>query len=153
MIIDKKVSRRDFFANVFMGASLIGGLGLLAAYCLRFLFPPAQAPQLRKVFVATKDQIPPGKSFFFVDLKGQKINIINTGDGFIALSTVCTHLGCKVRWKEKKQQFFCPCHEGYFDTQGKVLKGPPPAPLSSFKVEVIHQAVYIYVDEVAYGNV
>jgi len=153
MKIDKEVSRRDFFANIFMGTSLLAGLGLLVAYALRFLFPPAQAPQLRKIFVATKDRIPPGKSFFFVDLKGQKINIINTGDEFVALSTVCTHLGCKVHWKEKKKLFFCPCHDGYFDARGKVLKGPPPAPLPSFKVEVIHQAVYIYVDEVAYGNV
>ncbi len=150
---DKKISRRDFFANVFLGSSLLASLGLMTVYVVKFLFGGRQGPKLRKIFITTRDRIPPGKSFLFVDLKGQNINVINTGDEFIALSTVCTHLGCKVHWKENAQKFYCPCHDGYFNPQGKVLKGPPPAPLSTYKVEVVHEAVYIYVDEVAHENI
>jgi Rieske Fe-S protein len=29
-----------------------------------------------------------------------------------------------------------------------VVKGPPPAPLTTYKVEVVGQSVYIFVDEV-----
>ena len=150
---ENKLSRRDLFANALMGVSLFAGLGLMASYVVRFLFPTVRVKSTRKLFVTTLDKIPAGKSFQFIDLKGQKINIVNTGEDFVALSTVCTHLGCKVHWKDKAQQFYCPCHDGYFDARGKVVKGPPPAPLSSYPVEVVDQAIYIHVDEVWTKNV
>jgi Rieske Fe-S protein len=50
------------------------------------------------------------------------------------LSSKCTHAGCPVTWKTDKQQFFCPCHNGWFDAQGKVLSGPPPKPLQQYQI-------------------
>ncbi len=41
----------------------------------------------------------------------------------------CTHLGCAYRWEEDKHRFLCPCHDGVFDIDGKVVSGPPPRPL------------------------
>jgi len=57
-----------------------------------------------------------------------------------------------VHWKKDDKVFYCPCHEGFFDSQGKVLSGPPPAPLNTYKVEVVDKAIYIYVDEVLRGR-
>jgi len=51
------------------------------------------------------------------------------GQNFIAMSNVCTHLGCRVRWVAEQNKFFCPCHNGVFDMYGNVLSGPPPCPL------------------------
>ncbi len=144
-------TRRGFFVNAFMGSSLIAGLGFMAFYFLGFLFPTLKAKPRRKLYVGKASDIPPGHNLGFTDLKGQKISIVNTGEGYTALSTKCTHLGCQVFWKKNKKQFYCPCHEGYFDAQGKVLKGPPPKPLNSYPVEVVDGAVYIYVDEVYVG--
>jgi menaquinol-cytochrome c reductase iron-sulfur subunit len=31
---------------------------------------------------------------------------------FIAMSNICTHLGCRVRWISDRQELFCPCHNG-----------------------------------------
>ncbi len=53
-----------------------------------------------------------------------------------ALSLVCTHLACTVSWNAEKKEFYCPCHEGFFDAEGKVISGPPPASLERWKVEV-----------------
>ena len=39
--------------------------------------------------------------------------LLRTKDGVIAFSARCTHLGCKVRFKE--DAFHCPCHQGVFD--------------------------------------
>jgi Rieske Fe-S protein len=149
----KDMTRRDFFANAFMGASLFAGLALLAYYIAQFLFPPGRGIPTRKIYITTIDKISPGSSFKFRDLKGQEITVTNTGDEFIALSTKCTHLGCQVHWKKDEKVFFCPCHDGYFDAQGAVLKGPPPKPLNSYKVEVVDKAIYIHVDEVWKRNV
>ena len=142
------VSRRTFFINTFMGFSLFSGIALMASYFLRFLLPVSKVKPTRKLYVGDVRRIPAGKSINFTDLKGQRLNIVNTGGEFIALSTKCTHLGCQVFWKERDRLFFCPCHDGYFDERGNVVKGPPPAPLTTYKVEVVGQSVYIFVDEV-----
>src|SRR3990172_7904594 len=58
------------------------------------------------------------------------------GDGYRALSATCTHLGCRVRWDETRSQFLCPCHGGVYDREGRVVAGPPPAPLTQLAVRV-----------------
>jgi cytochrome b6-f complex iron-sulfur subunit len=55
---------------------------------------------------------------------------------FVALSAVCTHLGCVVAWQEQAGEFLCPCHGGRFSAAGQVLGGPPPAPLETLAVEL-----------------
>ena len=41
------------------------------------------------------------------------------------LSSVCPHLGCSVRWIEKRDEFICPCHGGTFTAAGVHVSGPP----------------------------
>lgn len=56
--------------------------------------------------------------------------IRNDGDGkFVCFSNVCPHLGCAVSWDELSRRFKCACHGGAFDRDGKVVAGPPNAPL------------------------
>jgi len=45
------------------------------------------------------------------------------------LSTRCTHAGCGVTWKPEEKVFYCPCHDGEFNADGTVKKGPPDSPL------------------------
>jgi len=70
---------------------------------------------------------------------------ILTEDGrdFIALSNICTHLGCRVRWVGDQGNFFCPCHNGVFDKQGGVVSGPPPRPLDRYDLKVEDGELYI----------
>ncbi|HLO34005.1 MAG TPA: ubiquinol-cytochrome c reductase iron-sulfur subunit, partial [Anaerolineales bacterium] len=65
------------------------------------------------------------------------------GRDFIAMSNVCTHLGCRVRWIAEKNNFICPCHNGVFDKEGKVLAGPPPRPLNRYQVKVENDQLFI----------
>ena len=55
---------------------------------------------------------------------------------FLALSAVCTHLGCNVRWREGESRFACPCHAGFYDANGNVISGPPPRPLRRLETRV-----------------
>lgn len=41
-----------------------------------------------------------------------------------AISSICTHLGCTVRWHPEKNRFICPCHGSQYDAEGRVVRGP-----------------------------
>lgn len=60
--------------------------------------------------------------------------VINTGDGFIALSSVCTHQGCQVTYNHSSGNLPCPCHGSLFSTSGSVLNGPASSPLQKYNV-------------------
>src|SRR5664280_667146 len=54
----------------------------------------------------------------------------------VAFSNVCTHLGCHVTWQSDKKEYICPCHDGHFNIDGKVVSGPPPRPLDTYVTKV-----------------
>jgi len=64
-----------------------------------------------------------------------KYFLIRSDDGgFLALSLICSHLGCSVLWDKTKGQFICPCHSSAFDRMGNVINSPAPRPLDYFPV-------------------
>lgn len=67
----------------------------------------------------------------------------DTGRDFLAMSNICTHLGCRVRWIGEREQFFCPCHNGIFDKEGGVVAGPVPRPLDRYEVKVEDGQLFI----------
>lgn len=64
-------------------------------------------------------------------------------ENFIAFSTICTHLGCPVRWLASADLFMCPCHGGVFYADGQVASGPPPKPLNRYPVRISENDVQI----------
>ncbi len=60
----------------------------------------------------------------------------NEDDEFIAFSVNCSHLGCPVRWEQRPEMFFCPCHGGAFYKDGSRAAGPPNRGLYSYPVRV-----------------
>ena len=62
------------------------------------------------------------------------IIVFNTGDGFLALSSVCTHQGCAVSYNHGDSNLPCPCHGSIFSTTGSVLQGPASSPLAKYEV-------------------
>ena len=43
--------------------------------------------------------------------------------------------------------FFCPCHDGVFDKDGKVVSGPPPRDLDVYDVALEGDNIYVYFAE------
>ncbi len=60
--------------------------------------------------------------------------VLHSASGFKAFNAVCTHLGCIVKWDKEQNRFICPCHAGQYDSDGKVISGPPPLPLKKCTV-------------------
>lgn len=63
------------------------------------------------------------------------------------LSNVCTHLSCRVNWNEEKQEYICPCHDGHFNMDGKVVSGPPPRPLDQYEYKIEDGNLFIHLKE------
>lgn len=70
----------------------------------------------------------------------------------LAISAECTHLGCIVTWDADRGLFICPCHEGQFDAEGRVLSGPPPAPLKRHRAKIENGKLYLATDPVPPGD-
>ena len=66
----------------------------------------------------------------------QPVEILRTGDAVRARSLICTHFGCIVKWDEEQDAYLCPCHEGRFDRDGRVVGGPPTASLTEIPVAI-----------------
>ena len=134
--------KRRKFLNVLLG--LLGSTTMVTfAYPLvKFLAPPEAESKTRKL-VVKKSEIPIGEAKAFT-FNNTPVIVINRPDkGFIALSKVCTHLGCLVTYERGKKILLCPCHAGVYDIEGNVVSGPPPKPLQKFPVRVEGENVVI----------
>jgi cytochrome b6-f complex iron-sulfur subunit len=63
--------------------------------------------------------------------------------GFLALSAICTHLGCVISPKDDNSGFHCPCHGGVYDIEGTNTGGPPPKPLARYDTELREGVLWI----------
>lgn len=132
------LDRRAWLAKALMGVGLLASYGTLAAQGLLFLLPQHLKPRTRRLFVGPVDRFPVDSVHTIRDPGGDEILVKRTASGdFHAFSSTCPHLGCKVKWMAADQEFFCPCHRGVFDADGRAISGPPadagqslaPAPL------------------------
>jgi cytochrome b6-f complex iron-sulfur subunit len=141
-----------FLTTAFMFSGLMAGYGAFIATAGRFLFPAGRGTKAWQ-FVATLNHLHVGDSLPFETPAGEKIVVARQGEGdtpesFIALSSVCPHLGCSVHWESQNDRFFCPCHNGAFDASGKAISGPPAAAhqeLARFPLKVENGLLYIQV--------
>lgn len=152
----KPISRRNFlaFATWAIGGIIGIGVGIPA---IEYLIGPSlkQGKKNEWIRISSASKVEVGTPTLFkvkiTQQLGWMVNeeelavyvLTNNGLDFIALSNICTHLGCRVRWISDKEQFQCPCHNGVFDKGGKVVAGPPPRPLDRYQVKVENDQLYI----------
>ena len=71
------------------------------------------------------------------------VEIRRNGREVTAVSLLCTHQGCRVRWAPSQDSYLCPCHDGTFDAEGRPIAGPPLQPLDRVPVVVQGERVRI----------
>ncbi len=54
---------------------------------------------------------------------------------FVALSPLCTHSGCQVRWNGAERSWDSPCHGSRYSRTGDVINGPAVKPLAAVPLE------------------
>jgi len=66
---------------------------------------------------------------------GDDIIIVRTSSTALqAVSDICTHAGCGVRYDRVNKLLSCPCHGSQFSLTGTVLRGPATRPLKTYTI-------------------
>ena len=127
------MNRRELIRNIAAGTATVFIVPTVLTSCQEDQMDP-EDPDANKL---TIDLTSPNNSSLGSE-GGSKvfenIIVINTGDGFIALSSVCTHQGCQVTYDHGSENLPCPCHGSIFSTSGAVLNGPASSPLKTYEV-------------------
>ena len=152
----RKLTRRDFMSITTWAIGILIGAGL-GIPAIAYIIGPA----LRKdetfswIRLGSVSKVEIGvPTLFKAKVERQTGWIVNeeeitvyvlteNGRDFIAMSNICTHLGCRVRWIADQDEFFCPCHNGVFDKAGAVVAGPVPRPLDQYDVKVEDDQLFI----------
>lgn len=81
-----------------------------------------------------------------VTVGGEKLVVMRKSDTeVVALSSVCTHLGCSVDLPAGNQ-LSCPCHGSAFDAAtGAAIRGPASRPLASYPARIAGNRILVTV--------
>lgn len=156
----RHVSRRDFIK---LSTAVLGSImgALVGIPAIAYLIAPALREDKagKPIAIGKVSDIPVGKpypfSFTITKVNGWE-RTASTFGGFVIrkseapndifiLSSRCTHLSCRVNWKDEKQAFICPCHDAAFSIEGRVLNGPPPLPLGRFESQVLEDGTLVII--------
>jgi cytochrome b6-f complex iron-sulfur subunit len=141
------VTRRKLFSAAALGwaafatATGIGSLGLV-----RMLFPNVVFEPPMRFRTLPPARFAPNT----VDTTWKESNavwIVHVEGRIIALSTVCTHLGCTPNWLASESKFKCPCHGSGYYMNGVNFEGPAPRPLERYRVSVNPVDGFLWVDK------
>ena len=118
-------SRRHFLNNIFRGVLGVTAAALTYPF-LRFInFSVKPKPR----YIVVRKNIPIGSSYMEHDFI-----LFVLEDGPMAISRRCTHLGCRVFFRQELQVIECPCHQSRFTLQGERVAGPAKENLATFPV-------------------
>lgn len=143
------MDRRDFLKRIIK--SFFAILGLSTLISIFYIHPPKiKKKQIEFLYVLDEEDVPKKgvrRVDFSYESGNRKINtrafIVMGKEGLIALSSICSHLGCLVNWDKNKDEFLCPCHGGKYDMEGMVKEGPPPAPLTRLPLKIKDGKVFV----------
>ncbi len=156
---DKKgLNRRNFMQTAIWGIGGLIGLGF-GVPAIAYVVGPSLKNQLTQTWMrlgpTSKVELGTPTLFTFTiqtqtgwitNSEEVSVYVLSTdGRTFIAMSNICTHLGCHIRWIAEQDHFFCPCHNGEFDKNGNVVSGPPPRPLTRYDVKVDNGELFVQV--------
>jgi cytochrome b6-f complex iron-sulfur subunit len=143
-------TRRAFL--IAAGAAGVAGLvytGFFVYPIYRYLASPEEmameATAVTSVALgADYRQLPMGMAKMFKFGSSPALLIHHTDDRWIAMTAVCTHLGCTVQYEPQADRIHCACHGGVYNPYtGANVSGPPPKPLKLFKVAVNETGVEV----------
>jgi cytochrome b6-f complex iron-sulfur subunit len=136
-------NRRNFI-NLFLGGVGIASLGAILYPLTSYLIPPKiteATPTSLKV--VKEDEITPNTALMFKYGRMPGI-LIRTNEGdYKAFNAGCTHLGCTVQFRPDLGVIWCACHNGRYDLNGINISGPPPRPLTPFKVNIQDGEIFV----------
>ena len=137
---ETSVSRRVFIRSgvAAAGACYAAALGYPIYKYLAAAAQKAEAESaVKELTLNDVDKLPAPSALMFKFGGRPALLIRHSADSWTALSAVCTHLGCTVQYSPEKDQISCACHGGVYNAAtGANISGPPPKPLTAYRVVV-----------------
>ncbi len=143
-----KKERRNFLGLALGGFTALGGIASLGAMKRTWdPLPSVKAAGFTTVDLSSAEENVlnvekwRGKPIFILklskDMKSNPRDVVVGDDKYFVAIGLCTHLGCIPAYVPDVHEFQCACHGGVFDSNGEVLKSPPPSPLvvPPFKID------------------
>lgn len=142
----EKATRRGFL--IAAGAAGLCYVGALGYPIYRYLASPLEmassASAITEVALKDAQKLPAGSVLMFKFGTAPAMLIHHQDGAWVALTAVCTHLGCTVQYEPQMNRIHCACHGGVYDPRtGANVSGPPPKPLKLFKVAVNDAGVVV----------
>lgn len=135
-------SRRDAMLDAAIGATA-ACVGVMAAWPAVRSLTPSRSVSSSRAVVGTRAEFAPGTASTRA-LGGRAVVVVSSVDGTLrAFDARCSHLGCTVGFDAEAREIACACHGGRFALDGRVLAGPPPAPLRALRIEVVGDEVVV----------
>jgi Rieske Fe-S protein len=127
------LSRRGFLGRIAGIAASVFSFWFI----YRFLTPEDSGGDI--LIQASEADIPEGGAVIFPD---KHIALMRMDGALIAMSLVCTHLGCTIALDGDK--FACPCHGSIFALDGTVIKGPAERRLDTYRTETKDGLIIVF---------
>ncbi len=128
------ITRRGFVSWLSVGwIAFTAAMGGIVTAATRFMFPNVLFEPPSSFKAGKPNDYAIGK----VDERWKEsygVWLVRTDEGFYALSTICTHLGCTPNWLPAENKFKCPCHGSGYYPSGINFEGPAPRPLERYKI-------------------
>jgi cytochrome b6-f complex iron-sulfur subunit len=139
-------TRRAFLAAA--GAAGVCYAAALAYPVYRYLASPNEmalsASAVTEVTLKDAQKLPAGSVLMFKFGPSPAMLIHHEDGRWVALTAVCTHLGCTVQYEPQADRIHCSCHGGVYNAYtGANVSGPPPKPLTLYKVAVNQDGVLV----------
>lgn len=151
-IVPEHIENGDQWTRrAFLAAAGVAGVGYAAALgypVYRYLASPSEmalsAAAVSEVTLKDAQKLPAGSALMFKFGPSPAMLIHHEDGRWIALTAVCTHLGCTVQYEPQMDRIHCACHGGVYNPYtGANVSGPPPKPLKLFKVAVNETGVEV----------
>jgi cytochrome b6-f complex iron-sulfur subunit len=130
----QQIHRRSFL-NALLGITTVGWLGSILFPIIEFFkIPPSKEEEPDSVVAANIKNLKPNEGIVFKFGSQPALLVLGPDGQLRAFSAVCTHLDCTVKYRPDMQKIHCACHGGTYDLNGRNISGPPPRPLTPFRV-------------------
>ena len=142
------ISRRSVLSTAWkVGFGLLAAAGVVTTWDL--LKPTLAAGFEAIVRTVTPDAVPSAGVLEVPQARGYLVKVDE--EEVLALSEVCTHLGCRVPYIDENGQFECPCHGSKFTREGNYIEGPAPRGMDEYAIEVVDGVIEIDTTDVIAG--
>jgi len=136
-------SKRDFL-KILLSGGVVALIGSILYPMFAYLKPPKQGEvEVSSVKVGKLKDIEKD-SGQIIKFGSKPVILLRTTQGELrAFSATCTHLDCTVQYRKDMGMIWCACHNGKYDLNGRNVSGPPPRPLSEYRVVVQGEDVFV----------